>query len=90
MGDLTGRRVGDYTLREQIGDGGHRDVYCAEHRVLKRVAVVKVLNEKQQCADSAKARFLREAQLASQLRHPNTAQVHDFAAEGPFSSGGLR
>ena len=78
MANLAGRKLGDYTLREKIGDGGHGDVYRAEHRVLKRVAVVKVLNEKRQCADNAEARFLREAQLASQLRHPYAAQVYDF------------
>jgi eukaryotic-like serine/threonine-protein kinase len=78
MANLAGRKLGDYTLREKIGDGGHGDVYRAEHRVLKRVAVVKVLNEKRQCADNAEARFLREAQLASQLRHPYAAQVYDY------------
>jgi serine/threonine protein kinase/WD40 repeat protein len=78
MADLVGRKLGDYTLRGKIGIGGHGDVYLAEHRVLKRVAVVKVLNEERQCADNAGARFLREAQLASQLRHPFAAQVYDF------------
>src|ERR1044071_3828333 len=78
MADLSGRRLGDYILREKIGDGGNGDVYRAEHRVLRRVAVVKVMNEERQCTDHAEARFLREAQLASQLRHPNTAHVYDF------------
>jgi WD40 repeat protein/serine/threonine protein kinase len=40
--------------------------------------VVKVLNEERQCAANAQARFLREAQLASQLRHPFAAQVYEF------------
>lgn len=39
MGDLIGRRVGDYTLREKVGDGGYGDVYRAEHWVLKRTAI---------------------------------------------------
>jgi WD40 repeat protein/serine/threonine protein kinase len=53
-------------------------VYRAEHLVLRRVAVVKVMTEAQQCANHAERRFLREAQLASQLRHPNAAHVYDF------------
>jgi serine/threonine protein kinase len=78
MADLSGRILGDYILREKIGDGGYGDVYRAEHRLLKRVAVVKVLNEERQCSDNAEERFLREAQLASQLRHPYAAHIYDF------------
>lgn len=78
MGELTGRTVGDYILREQIGDGGYGDVYRAEHQVLMRVAVVKVLNKKRQEDDHAGARFLREARLASQLSHTNATHVYDF------------
>jgi WD40 repeat protein len=81
MADLSGRKLGDYTLREKIGDGGYGDVYRAEHRVLKRVAVVKVLNEERRCADQAASRFLREAQLASQLRHSNAAHIYDFGVD---------
>jgi serine/threonine protein kinase len=78
MADHSGRILGDYILRAKIGGGGYGDVYRAEHRLLKRVAVVKVLNEKLQCSHDAKVRFLREAQLASQLRHPYAAHVYDF------------
>ncbi len=78
MADLSGRALGDYILREKIGDGGFGDVYRAQHRVLKRVAVVKVLNEERRCSHDAEERFLREAQLASQLRHPYAAHIYDF------------
>jgi serine/threonine protein kinase len=77
MADLSGRILGDYILREKIGDGGYGDVYRADHRLLKRVAVVKVLNGERQCSQDAKVRFLLEAQLASQLRHPYAAHVYD-------------
>jgi WD40 repeat protein/serine/threonine protein kinase len=76
--DHSGRTLGDYRLRSRIGGGGNGVVYRAEHLVLRRVAVVKVMTEAQQCADHAERRFLREAQLASQLRHPNAAHVYDF------------
>ncbi len=77
MAVLSGRTLGDYILREKIGDGGFGDVYRAQHRVLKRVAVVKVLNEERRCSPDAKERFLREAQLASKLRHPYAAHIYD-------------
>ncbi len=78
MAVLSGRILGDYILREKIGDGGFGDVYRAQHRVLKRVAVVKVLNEEQRRSDDAKERFLREAQLASKLDHPCAAHIYEF------------
>src|SRR5579862_9554187 len=78
MADLSGRKLGDYILRSKIGDGGNGEVYSAEHLELRRVAVVKVMNEERRWADNAPARFRREAQLASQLRHPNAAHVYDF------------
>jgi WD40 repeat protein/serine/threonine protein kinase len=86
MADLSGRILGDYILRAKIGGGGYGDVYRAEHLVLMRVAVVKVLNETLQCRHDAKVQFLREAQLASQLRHPYAAHVYDFGVadeDGP-------
>ena len=79
MRDLSGYVLGDYVLRARIGGGGNGDCYRAEHRVLRRVAVVKVLNERRRFAyDDAVARFRREAQLASQLSHDNAARVYDF------------
>ncbi|HEX3475966.1 MAG TPA: serine/threonine-protein kinase [Kofleriaceae bacterium] len=79
MADLSGRVLGDYVLREKVGGGGYGEVYRAEHLELRRVAVVKVMNEERRWKDeAAAARFRREAQLASQLRHPNAAHVYDF------------
>ncbi len=79
MRDLSGYVLGDYVLRARIGGGGNGDCYRAEHLELRRVAVVKVLNEQRRWAhNEAAARFRREAQLASQLRHDNAAHVYEF------------
>jgi len=79
MRDLSGYVLGDYVLRARIGGGGNGDVYRAEHLELRRVAVVKVMNEQRRCAvNEAARRFRREAQLASQLSHDNAAHVYDF------------
>jgi len=76
--DLSGRRLGNYVLRQRIGGGGNGVVYRAEHLVLRRGAAVKVMTKEQACRDRAEARFLREAQLAAKLRHDNAAHVYDF------------
>jgi len=79
MADHSGRKMGSYLLRKKIGNGGHGDVYLAEHEVLNRVAAVKMLNEERLADESAETRFLREAQLASQFPHSDAvAQVYDF------------
>jgi WD40 repeat protein/serine/threonine protein kinase/uncharacterized membrane-anchored protein YhcB (DUF1043 family) len=77
MADLSGRTFGEFTLREQIGEGGYGAVYRAEQPSLEREVVVKVLREERGSPD-ARERFLREARLAAQLRHPYAAQVYAF------------
>ncbi|HEX8114142.1 MAG TPA: hypothetical protein VF516_40705, partial [Kofleriaceae bacterium] len=53
MADLAGRKLGDFVLREQIGEGGCAVVYRCEQPQLRRSAVVKVLHERGQRSDAA-------------------------------------
>jgi WD40 repeat protein/serine/threonine protein kinase len=78
MPDFSGRTLGDFVLREQIGEGGWGAVYRCEQPLLERDVVVKVLHPQQQSDGIAKKRFLREAQLASRLDHPYAAHVYAF------------
>lgn len=71
------RRVGQYEIEREIGEGGMSHVYLARHATLKRPAAVKVLKP-HLATDEAVARFRREAQLCSQLTHPNTVEVYDY------------
>jgi len=83
--DLCGRTLGEYILREQIGEGGHAVVYRGEQPALQRDVVVKVLHERRQRSDASRERFLREAQLASRLDHPYAAHVHVYDS-GAFAA----
>ena len=71
------RRLGPYLVEREIGSGGMSDVYLARHATLRRPAAVKVLKQ-HLATDEAVGRFKREAQLASQLSHPNTIEVYDY------------
>ena len=71
------RRVGVYRIEREIGEGGMSNVYLASHAHLRRPAAVKVLKP-HLATDEAVTRFQREAQLASQLSHPNTIEVYDY------------
>ncbi len=76
------RRIDRYTLEEKIGEGGMGQVFRARHALLKRPTAIKLL--KPELVDKASiSRFEREAQLASQLTHPNTIEVFDFGVT-PF------
>lgn len=75
---LSGRQLGEFVLREQIGEGGYGVVYRSDQPTLKRQVVVKVLRKTDAVAE---ARFLREARLASQLEHPYAAHVYAFGTE---------
>jgi serine/threonine-protein kinase len=79
------RRVGAYLLGEQIGEGGVGHVYLARHDLLKRPTAVKLLKPSR-ATDEMTARFEREAQLASQLSHPNMVEIYDY---GRASDGSL-
>jgi serine/threonine-protein kinase len=71
--------VGDrYDVREEIGRGGMAVVYRAVEVRLQRPVALKVLPPELAFRDGVRARFLREAQTAAQLSHPNIAPV--FAA----------
>lgn len=79
------RRVGAYLLGERIGEGGVGNVYAARHDLLKRPTAVKLLKPTR-ATDEITARFEREAQLASQLSHPNMVEIYDY---GRASDGSL-
>ena len=71
------KRVGPYRIEREIGEGGMSHVYFARHAHLKRPAAVKVLKP-YLATDEAVTRFQREAQLCSQLSHPNTIEIYDY------------
>jgi serine/threonine-protein kinase len=77
MGLREAKRVGQYRLEREIGAGGMSNVYLARHALLRRPAAVKVLKA-HLATDEAVARFQREAQLCSQLAHPNTVEIYDY------------
>lgn len=68
--------VGGYRLISRIGVGGMGEVWRAEDMKLLRPAAVKVLLETLAEDPELKARFMREAQTAARLNHPNIATIY--------------
>jgi serine/threonine protein kinase len=65
-----------YELDCEIGRGGMGVVYRARDRRLKRVVAIKVLPPELAFRSEIKTRFLREAETAAQLNHPNIVDIY--------------
>ena len=65
-----------YRVVEKIGSGGMGEVFKAEDTRLGRTVALKVLPTKANDDANAKRRFLKEAQAASALNHPNIVTIH--------------
>lgn len=70
--------AGEYVLGRKLGVGGFGTVYEAEHPILKRRAAVKVLHPNRSLDSVAVARFVAEAQSASQIRHRHIVDIFSF------------
>lgn len=79
--NLLGRRLGEFIIRQKLGEGGFGAVYRAYQPPLAREAVVKILHQKHHSDPEVIERFTREARLASRLEHPYTAHIYAFGAE---------
>jgi serine/threonine protein kinase len=71
-----GTRLGAYELEALVGRGGMGVVYRARHLHLQRTVALKLLGP-ELAADDFRERFVREAQLAAALHHPNIVTVYD-------------
>jgi serine/threonine protein kinase len=66
-----------YRIVRLLGSGGMGEVYLAEHPRLPRRDALKVLPADVSADPEYRARFEREADLASKLWHPHIVSVHD-------------
>lgn len=83
--NMIGSKINQYLIEEKIGSGGQGTVYKALDTKLNRTVVVKILSPELTAKSSNFRRFEREAQLCSQLDHPNVCTIFDFdEAEGVY------
>jgi len=73
---------GRFVVTGLVGRGGMGSVYSARDPDLNREVALKVISEK--AAGFASEMFIREAQAASALNHPNIVTVHDVIRSGPM------
>jgi serine/threonine protein kinase len=68
--------TGHYEVDQEIGRGGMGIVYRAKDARLKRQVAVKLLPPELAFRSEIRSRFLREAETAAQLSHPNIVPIY--------------
>ncbi len=81
-----GATVGHFRILDALGKGGMGEVFVGYDEKLHRKVALKSIRAEHRLDAEAKARFLREARVLSQLRHPNICQIFDYVegAEADF------
>src|SRR5262245_2223709 len=65
-----------YEVSDEIGRGGMGVVYRARDVRLRRSVAIKLLPPELAFREEVRSRFLREAQTAAQLSHPNIVPIY--------------
>jgi serine/threonine protein kinase len=69
---------GRYRIERRIGSGGMGTVYLAQQLALRMPVAIKVLHRDFSDDRTWQQRFVREAQVAARVVHPNVARVLDL------------
>ncbi len=70
--------IGKYQLTDLLGQGAMGVVYRALDPLLNRYVAVKLMGQSLASDTNLRDRFMREAQAAGSLQHPNIITIFDF------------
>lgn len=73
-----GSTVAHFQILERLGRGGMGVVYQARDLRLGRLVALKFMTSDDEASGAARRRFLREAQAASALDHPNVCTLYEI------------
>ena len=67
--------AGEFDIVRKIGEGAMAQIYLAREVNLRRLVAIKVLRPEHAETETARQRFIREAQAAARISDPNVATV---------------
>ena len=76
--------IGDFLIKEKIGEGANAAVYLATQLSLERQVALKVLSPEFSVSGEGVDQFLREAREAAKLNHINLVQTFAVGREDDF------
>ena len=71
-----GAILGDFIIREHLGEGGMGTVYLAHQISLDRAAALKILHDRYATDEVYIKDFVREARAEAAINHPNIVQAY--------------
>lgn len=84
---LLGQTIDEkWRIETKLGQGGMGAVYLAQQLNIERKVAIKVMRKGLDSGKEYIERFLREANVASQVSHPHMVSIFDF---GQLEDGGL-
>lgn len=82
IGNKTFKPFNDrYWIGDELGTGGMGLVYLGWDIQLQRHVAIKLIRHDRKSSKQNAHRFLREARIASRLRHPGILGIHDFSID---------
>lgn len=79
---VPGAMLGSYTIGQELGRGAMGSVFEGVHRVTGVRRAIKVVRADLAASSEYRERFVREASIATQLRHPNIVETYDPIVDG--------
>jgi hypothetical protein len=75
---VIGTIIGNYQVRELLGEGGMGKVYLALHPGIGRRAAIKVLHANLALDPQLVSRFFTEARATNAIQHPSIVDIYDY------------
>jgi len=75
---MIGKMISHFKILEKLGEGGMGEVYLSEDTKLKRKVVLKFISSSALGMGEERTRFIREAQAAASINHPNIATIYEI------------
>ena len=72
---LIGQTVGNYLVKQKLGEGGMGSVYLAEHPTIGKKVALKVLHAEFSGNEEVAQRFFHEAKAVNNIGHPNIVDI---------------
>jgi serine/threonine-protein kinase len=85
---IVGMTIGNYQVKQKLGEGGMGSVYLAEHPHIGKKVALKVLHAEFAADESVVSRFFTEAKAVNDIGHPNIVDIVDYGIiQGPSGEG---